>query len=376
MAIQNVYTLNHTQIADLVACVGTEVTVIVRGPTGSGKTTGFEKLTDRPEFSNHKVITVSCPNLDVGDVAVPMPNRDEGYTEMMINELFWPATQQPCIVILDEYDPAKVSPPVRKALLPLINERRAMMKALHPETIVCGTRNLQEEGIGADLEAHEANRVCEVEMRKPGNMEWLAWGINNGVHPAILGWVRDDAPPTDDDSARGQLFADFREVSDPDDNYYIHHPQALGRTAFVTPRSLERASKLLHRGLGAVDTRTLTAGLIGLIGDYGAKQLMAFVELAAELPTLEAIRKNPETAKVPTNAAATCMVVYKALTNIDSTWMDPWMTYMERLDPSAQGLFANGVRAEKFDRKAEIMGNQTFGKWCVKNQHMFAADKV
>jgi len=375
MQAQDTYTLNHDQIADLIAAVGTEKTVIVRGHTGSGKTMSAERLTERAEFANYEALPVPCPNLDVGDVVMPMPNRERGCVEMLPNELFAPACEKPCILILDEFDRAKVPGPVIKALLPIVYDRTVGNRKLHPDTIVMGTRNLQDEGIGADLEAHESNRVIEVELRKPGNMEWVTWGISNGIHPAILGWVRDDAPVGGDDSDQGQLFKDFREVPNPDDNPYIFHPQAIGRYQFVTPRSLAAASNVLHAGLGVLDTKTLTAALIGTIGGYAAQTLQAFIDLAADLPTLEAIRNDPKTAKVPVGAAATCMVVYKALATIDASWVDQWMEYMERLNASAQALFGNGVRSDKFDRKSEIMNTKSFGSWCVKNQHLFAADK-
>lgn len=373
MQTQNIYAISLDQAADLIAAVGSQRTVFMRGHTGNGKTWTAAKLPERAGFEHYKSMVVDCANLDGGDVMVPMPNRERGCTEMLPNELFAPAMESPHIIVLDELE--KAPRIVIKALLPLIYDRRVGTRNLHPDTIVVATGNLESEGLGAAMEAHETNRMVEVEIRKWGNMEWLAWGINHNVHPAILGWVRDDAPPTDDEASRGQLFADFREVN-ANDNHYIHHPQAIGRSAFVTPRSLHAASEILHSGLGRLDNHTLTAALIGTIGDYGAKDLMAFVELASELPTLEAIRKKPNDAKVPTNAAATCMVVYKALANIDATWIDAWMEYMERLDPSAQGLFANGVRSERFNRKSEIMNTKCFGSWCVKNQHMFTADKV
>jgi hypothetical protein len=375
MQARDLYTLNHDQIADLIAAVGKQRSVSIRGLTGTGKTTSVQRLIERPEFANHEVITVHCTLLDVGDVVMPMPNRERGCVEALPYELFAPACEKPCILILDENDPAKIPQPVIKALLPIEYDRMVGVRKLHPDTVVVGTRNLQEEGIGADFAAHESSRKVEVELKKPGNMEWVTWGINNGIHPAILGWVRDDAPPSGDDSDCGQLFKDFRDVPNPDDNPYIHHPQAVGRTNFVSPRTLHAASDILHAGLGVLDTKTLTAALIGTIGDYAAKQLQAFIDLAADLPTLEAIRNNPKTAKVPTGAAATCMVVYKALASIDATWVDQWMEYMERLDNSAQGLFVNGVRSEKFDRKSQIMNTKSFGSWCVSNQHLFTADK-
>ena len=50
---------------------------------------------------------------------------------------------------------------------------------------------------------------------------------------------------------------------------------------------------------------------MGTIGDRGAMDLMAFVTLADQLPSLQSIKDNPKSAKVPDSAAAVCMVVYR-----------------------------------------------------------------
>ena len=54
------------------------------------------------------------------------------------------------------------------------------------------------------------------------------------------------------------------------------------------------------------------------------------------------------------------------------------MTYMQRLDTEAQGLFANGVRSSKYskDKQSLVMQNKQFTQWAMDNNYMFAADKV
>jgi hypothetical protein len=68
-------------------------------------------------------------------------------------------------------------------------------------------------------------------------------------------------------------------------------------------------------------------------------------------------------------------VVYRTLTVIERDWMDAWMTYLERLDKEAQGLFANGVRDKKYGKQALVMTNKSFTKWALANSYMFSADK-
>jgi hypothetical protein len=124
-----------------------------------------------------------------------------------------------------------------------------------------------------------------------------------------------------------------------------------------------------------MDSQSLTATLMGTIGERGAMDLMAFVKMADQLPTAESIRRDPMNAKVPESAAAVCMVVYRALASIERDWVDAWVDYMGRLDKEAQGMFANGVRAPKYAKQAVVMTNKKFQAWALANNHMFGADK-
>jgi hypothetical protein len=51
------------------------------------------------------------------------------------------------------------------------------------------------------------------------------------------------------------------------------------------------------------------------------------------------------------------------------------MDYMVRLDKEAQGMFANGVRTEKYSKRSLVMTNRKFTDWAMANNYMFAADK-
>ena len=104
----------------------------------------------------------------------------------------------------------------------------------------------------------------------------------------------------------------------------------------------------------------------------------AFLKLADQLPSLESIKNDPDNATVPTSQAATCMVVFKALSALERDWADAWMKYVNRLDKEAQGLFANGVRSSKYNKTKQsmIMQNKLFTQWAMDNNYMFAADKV
>jgi hypothetical protein len=114
---------------------------------------------------------------------------------------------------------------------------------------------------------------------------------------------------------------------------------------------------------------------MGTIGERAAMDLMAFVRLSDQLPSLQSIKDDPVNAKVPSSASAVCMVVYRTLSTLEGDWINNWMDYMNRLDKEAQGLFANGVRSPKYSKQQMVMTNRKFTDWAMANNYMFAADR-
>lgn len=358
----NMYALNLDQCASLIKAGGHKRTVLVQGHMGTGKSSLLKMLGG--EMPTHTTYYFDCTTKDLGDITIPnLAKQDgQGYVTYLTNEELGAHVDKPIILMIDEY--GKANPAVKNSMLRLMLERKIGSYTLHPDSLVFATTNLGAEGVGDLLPPHARNRMTVVTARKPSNMEWIDWGVNNGIDHTLLGWCKDNP----------QLFFGFEEVGDPDDNPYIFHPQQP-RQAFVTPRSLEAASDWLHERT-KYDDQTLTSTLIGTIGDRGALDLMAFVKLADQLPSLESIKSSPETAKVPTSASAVCMVVYRTLATIERKWVDAWMVYLNRLDKEAQGMFANGVRAPKYGKQSEVMTNKKFTQWAMDNNYMFAADKV
>jgi len=268
----------------------------------------------------------------------------------------------PIILMLDEI--GKANQAVKNAMLRLIQERQIGSYTLHPDSVVFATTNKGSEGVGDILPPHVRNRMIVVQIKKTNHMDWIEWGINNGIDHSLLGWVKDNP----------HLMASFEDIKDPSENPYIFDPRAQ-RAAFVTPRSLHSASDILKSREG-IDDITLTAALMGTIGDRGAMDLMAFVSLSDQLPTLQSIKDSPLTAKVPDSAAAICMVVYRTMSALDKDWINSWMDYLPRLDTEAQAMFANGVRAKNYSKQSMVMTNKKFTDWAMDNNHLYTADKV
>jgi hypothetical protein len=359
---EQMYALSLDQIATAIRVGGNKRTVLVQGHMGTGKSSLLNMLSD--ELSTHTPYYCDCTTKDLGDITVPNISKLDngtGFVSYLTNEELGAHLDKPIILMIDEYGKANTA--VKNAMLRLMLERKIGSYTLHPDSLVFATTNLGAEGVGDLVPPHARNRITVVTMRKHDNMEWIEWGINNEIDHTLLGWCKDNP----------QLFASFETIKNPEENPYIYHPRDQ-RTAFVTPRSLEAASDWLKER-EAFDDQTLTGLLMGTIGARGAMDLMAFVKLADQLPSLESIKKDPQNAKVPDSASAVCMVVYRTLASLEKDWVNSWMDYMVRLDKEAQGMFANGVRAPKYSKQSMVMTNKKFTEWAMANNYMFAADK-
>lgn len=379
------YQLSLAQCANLIKVVGHQRTVLMQGHTGTGKSTTLRTLA--AELPTHTPVYFDCTTKDLGDIMIPklkeleleitgtvgpFDNRAKlkgkevntaDYVTFAPNEELGLHLGKPIILMIDEF--GKANPMVKNALLRLILERQIGSYKLHPESIVFATTNLGAEGMGDLLPPHARNRITIVTLNKPDHMEWIEWGINNGIDPILLGWVRDNP----------QVFQSFEDVRDPDENPYIFHPRATGRTSFVTPRSLEAASDILKLR-DSMDDVSVTAALMGTIGDRAAMDMMAYVRLADDLPKLAQIKQDPENAPVPQSVAAQCMVVYRTLSSIERDWLDAWMVYLNRMPKECQGMFANGVRTPNYSKQGVVMTHKGFTDWARAHAYLFASDKT
>jgi energy-coupling factor transporter ATP-binding protein EcfA2 len=355
------FDLTLQQTTDLIKAVGNQRTVLAQGHMGVGKSSILKMLAKT--MPNHAACYFDCTTKDVGDITIPrLQTMDEqGYVSYVPNEELGLHLNKPVIIMVDEYGKANRS--VQNAMLRLMLERKLGGYTLHPESIVFATTNLGAEGVGDILLPHARNRLIVVRVKKPDNLEWMEWAVNNDIDPTLIAYAKDNP----------QIFYSFEDVKDPADNEHIFHPKAQ-RAAFTTPRSLHCSSDILKQR-HLLDDITLTAALMGAVGERTAMDLMAYVKVSDQLPSPDSIKKDPLNAKVPESATATAMVVYRALATIERNWVDSWVTYMRRLDRVAQGLFANGVRRDNYEKRDFVMQNSSFGAWALENNDLFVADK-
>jgi len=315
--------------ADLVKSLitlGNEISFLVEGHIGSSKSSLINDLSAALPTHTPVYIDMTCI-ADSGDFQLPALDHENQVSKFYPNETFGLHTGKPMIIMFDEL--GKTSQSVINAVLPALNERRWGNRHFHPDTIVFATTNLGSERVDDILKPHVVNRITRVRMAKPTTQEYIAYGQQHNSHPVVDAWV--DRNP--------QCFASFEDVSDPAENEYIYHPK-MHRAAFVTHRSMTRASVIMHKR-EVIGDDAATHMLCGTIGAPAALSLMTFATLADQLPTRQEIIANPDAAQIPDSPAALVLLVCQALHWVEKDTLGSWIKYLNRFpvnEPKA--LFA------------------------------------
>jgi hypothetical protein len=344
--------INLQQAENLIATVGKDVTVHLRGQPGIGKSSILQTLAKR--FPDHIPVYIDCADLDLGDLAMPAMNHNDKTTSFYPNERFNLQHGKPVLIMLDEI--TKASEPVKNMLLPVMLERRLGSVKFHPDSIVYSTGNLTTDGVGDTMKAHAKNRLTSVTVRNPNDDEWVAWGMDNGIAPEVLAWVKQFP----------HCLAMYNDESQKE-NMYMYNPRKQ-QDSFVSPRSLTKASVIVKNRNVLGEDATLVA-LSGTIGESAARDMSAYFSLADGLPSRESVYKEPDVAIVPSDPSARVILVMRELMSITAENMDAWMRYIQRLPMETQALFAVNIMAS--ERKSIAATNKSFVTWAVANNQYF-----
>lgn len=354
------------EFAHAVSTVGQDVTIIAQGEPGIGKSAMLKEMAKlKPGY---QFVYLDCAQLvDQGDLAMPFTQAvkmellnvdadgEMRITKVAPYEFFKFHTGKPVIIMLDEI--GKAIRGVINALLTLMLEKRYREFHLPEGSIVCGTTNLSSDGVGDRMEAHVRNRVAFVTVRKPTKDEWVDWAMGSGVAPEVIAWARFDH--------KHDPFASYTDPSQRD-NPYIFNPTRAGGGAFVTGRSLEKASHVVKQRAVLGDAVTI-ALLAGLLGEAAARDMPTFFAISDKLPTKEQIANDPENAKLPDDTIARCMLVYGAFTWVTKETLSPVIKYIQRMDKEWQALFCKGIMAIEA-KQAFASKNKDLTTWAMANQ--------
>jgi hypothetical protein len=328
--------VNFSQAINLVRTVGTANTLLFRGAPGQGKSSILHTLA--AEMPDYLPCYIDCTNLDLGDLGMPVINRETMITEYAPNARFGLGRDQnrPVLLMLDEL--TKASRPVMNMLLPVILERRLADVNLPTGSIVFATGNLDTDGVGDSMPAHAANRMTTLDYANPTSDEWLQWASNNDITPEVMAFAKQFP----------QVFDRYDQLDKKDKNPYIFSPLTGNTRAFCSPRSLAKASNLIAQRevLGSA----MLPALAGTVGEAAARDMEALVNLADQLPLFESIVESPAKTKVPTSVGALFILSFMLASRVDADTLDAVMEYADRISEQsfeAHALFITSLATNK-----------------------------
>lgn len=347
--------LSFNEIFDLLINAGNDVTFLIEGEMGTGKSTLGKAVA---KHLGYHFAYIDVANMALGDLTTPKPDVDAGCTRYLPNEVLQMHMGGPIVAMLDEYP--KGTREAKNMLLPVALERRLGSTKFHQQSIVFATGNLAAEGVGDTLQAHQRNRFVVIEMAKPTAEEWINnFAVNNDIDPTVIAFA-DQYP---------KLFQSYKD--DPNgENPYIYNPKKQSQRAVVTPRSLEFASDLV-KGKEKYTGRALLSALTGAIGPAAAADLSAFVNMSEQLPPYASIVSDPLKTVLPKEMVNRLLLTYQLIMRVEAATIKPVVEYIERLPNEMQALFANKLLStpskNKWAAHCEPMKRLVMAK-----QHLFS----
>jgi len=148
---------------DMVVAMGSGSTFHLMGEPGVGKTSMFKNIVERTGF---KGIYIDVPNVELGELGIPIPDHSTKTTKIYPNEQWGFHLNEPLVIFADEFTKGHQS--VKNMLHPMLNEPRQIMGIpLHPDTIVITAGNYTTDGVGDNMMSHSRNRLSVINVRKP-----------------------------------------------------------------------------------------------------------------------------------------------------------------------------------------------------------------
>lgn len=139
-------------------------------------------------------------------------------------------------------------------------------------------------------------------------------------------------------------------------NPYIFDPRKGQVRAFCSPRSLEKASHLIRAR--AEIGEALLPSLIGTVGEAAARDMEAFIHLADQVPSFDAVVSHPSKTKLPNTVGAYFLMAFMLSGRVSEDALDAVLEYVERWDSfEASALFLHALAS-----------NPKKVSWCCRNR--------
>lgn len=304
------------------------------GPPGVGKSDVVAKVA---ADSKLELRDVRLSLLDPTDLkGFPVPDLTKKAMRWLPAD-FLP-TKGKGLLFLDEMNQAPQA--VQGAAYQLIlNRRIGDYKLPDGWSVVAAGNRTSDRSIAHAMPAALANRFMHIDFDVDVE-EWNEWAMSNDIHTDVRAFIK----------FRPNLLHSFDPATNP--------------RAFPSPRSWSFVNDIYKSNLSQDEEFELVKGTVG---EGASAEFSGFVRLIKDLPTVDQILIDPDSAKVPDEPAARFAIATALDGRASVNNFDRIMKYVTRLPVEFQVVFIRGVTAR--DRK--IIGAKGYMDWMVKNQAVF-----
>lgn len=344
------------EAANIIAVTGDQVTNILLGEPGIGKTQILKTL-EQKLGDGYDYIYVDCPVKDMMDIGANIPNHTTRQLEYYVASLFklsGPGANRPKVIMLDEF--LKTPKLMQIIYTRLMLEKMVGDAALPEGSIVIGTSNNTSDGLGDMIQGHVGSRVNLLEVNKPDATQWNSWAGRHGISGIIRSWV----------ALNPRCLASYLD-GNQDDNPYIFNPRKPGKQ-YVCPRSLAKANVPVSRR-DKLSNHELMACLSGILGESAARSIAAFVEVNHKVRDVADVIADPLGIEVPDDIAVQVMMMFQAVDVIKTQdELNEFMKFVNRIKSSeVQAIFFTMITRE---RMKLARYNEQLKKWAHDNYEL------
>lgn len=241
---------------------------------------------------------------------------------------------EPTVWFLD--DLGQASPAVQASYMQLLLARRVNGHQL-PDCvtfIAASNRRTDRAGVTGILEPVKSRFAAIVEL-EPDLDEWCQWAFaQNFVPPELIAFLR----------FRPGLLCEFTPSAD--------------LTNCPLPRTWAHAAQIL--ALQLPDSAVQAGALAGAVGEGAATELLAFLAMYHQLPSVDAILVDPDTGVIPDNPAALYAVTTALAHRANEKNFGRVARYAERLVGQGHGEFATLLLRDSIRRCPEVQQTPAF----------------
>ncbi len=321
------------------------------GPPGVGKT---DLLMQVAKTLNYKLIIVHGLTQDAVDVhGFPVVREVDGALVTLFSRPGFFPTENKVLIFLDEFCSAPGM--IQTAFSQLLLHGRIGEHILPDQTqVALASNRMSDRAIVHSLPTPLANRMVHIDYEVDLD-DWTKWAFAADVKEEVIAYVR---------FAPGAL----HEFDPHDKGTAKKMQERTGEHAFPSPRSYEFVSDILKTN---PDPRVEKDLIIGTIGKGRGTELIAFLKMFRDAPSLDAILLDPKRAKVPEKLDIKYAVAIGLSRKMDPKNVRQAMVYLERLPRDMNVMSVKGA----VDRDPQIGKTKDFVEWSIQNHdNLFTAE--